>query len=189
MKRKSPSKGFFFLFFFSSMKKGIKEDVFSFWTKQLSTVSGLDHLNSKTTRIDTKLFHVLSSCLYEAKLPLFYYFFQCVGATVQRQPCNNKYFDIRSPNSTVSSTDLWLIASLMCSCSFADRPQHVFLVLFWFPPQANQTRLGSWRLLMAENRHSWHGVSITLNRHQKALPITAQLQKKMFMDIDRFICF
>lgn len=83
---------------------------------------------------------------------------------LQGQPCNNKYFDIRSPNSTVSSTDLWLISSLMCGCSFADRPQHVFLVLFWFPPQANQTRLGSWRLPMAENRHSWHGGSIALNR-------------------------
>lgn len=184
MKRKSPSKGFFFFFSFLAWKKELKKMSFLFGLSSFQLYLDWIILTAKLLALtpSSSMF-----CLHAFMKRNCHY--SITSSSVWGQPCNNKYFDIRSPNSTVSSTDLWLIASLMCSCSFADRPQHVFLVLFWFPPQANQTRLGSWRLLMAENRHSWHGVSLTLNRNQKALPITAQLQKKMFMDIDRFICF
>lgn len=74
----------------------------------------------------------------------------------------------------------------MCSYSFADRPQHVFLVLFWFPPQANQTLLLSWRPLMAESMNSCHWVSTAFNRNEKVSPISAYLELKIFMDIDGF---
>lgn len=107
----------------------------------------------------------------------------CVVAEATEQQKIFSY--ILSKYKNVSSNNVWFILSLMCSCSSADWPQHVFLVLFWFPPQANQTLLPQ---LKASNgrKHeftaSWN--SLSKYRIEKVSPISAHLKLKIFMDID-----